>query len=62
MEDSQVLYEAGAPIDRVYFPQSAVISIVQLMEEGSAAEIGMVGCEGLSGIDARYKSRFGLVN
>ncbi|MBV8066343.1 MAG: Crp/Fnr family transcriptional regulator [Candidatus Eremiobacteraeota bacterium] len=52
MEDSQVLYEAGAPIDRVYFPQSAVISIVQLMQEGSAAEIGMVGCEGVSGVES----------
>jgi CRP-like cAMP-binding protein len=47
-----VLYEAGAQIDRVYFPESAVISIVQMMREGTAAEIGLVGREGFCGLDA----------
>lgn len=50
--DSQVLYEAGQRIDRIYFPESAVVSIIQVMEAGNAAEIGMVGPEGVAGIDA----------
>ncbi|HZV77886.1 MAG TPA: Crp/Fnr family transcriptional regulator [Candidatus Babeliales bacterium] len=50
--DSQVLYEAGGPIDRLYFPESAVVSIVQMMEAGAAAEIGMIGPEGVTGLDA----------
>ncbi|MGA8574765.1 MAG: Crp/Fnr family transcriptional regulator [Candidatus Cybelea sp.] len=50
--DGEVLYEAGSRIERVYFPLSAVVSILQVMEEGAAAEVGMVGCEGIAGLDA----------
>lgn len=49
--DGHVLYEAGAAMDRVYFPESAVVSIVQVMREGTMAEIGMVGREGFCGLD-----------
>lgn len=38
-------------MDRVYFPDSAVVSIVQVMQDGSMAEIGMVGREGFCGLD-----------
>ncbi|HXO17106.1 MAG TPA: Crp/Fnr family transcriptional regulator, partial [Candidatus Dormibacteraeota bacterium] len=31
---------------------TAVVSIVQMMQEGSAAEVGMVGFEGVSGLEA----------
>lgn len=51
IENGVVLYEPGTRIGRVYFPQSAVVSIVQIMQEGTAAEIGLVGREGVSGID-----------
>jgi CRP-like cAMP-binding protein len=51
LQDGQILYEPGAEIDCVYFPESAVISIIQLMEEGTAAEIGMIGREGVGGLD-----------
>jgi|SRR5579883_195831 len=52
LADGQVLCESGAEIRRVYFPGNAVISIVQIMREGSAAEIGMIGREGACGLDA----------
>lgn len=55
--DGGVLYEPGAPIDRVYFPIDSVVSIVQVMEEGAAAEVGMVGPEGVSGLDALLRDR-----
>lgn len=51
LADGEVLYDAGAPIDRVYFPESAVVSIVQVMREGAMAEIGMVGREGFCGLN-----------
>jgi CRP-like cAMP-binding protein len=51
-DDGQVLYEAKGRIERVYFPLSAVISIIQVMEEGNVAEVGMVGREGIAGLDA----------
>lgn len=50
--DGFVLYEAGNPIDRLYFPLSSVVSIIQVMREGAVAEVGMVGREGVAGLDA----------
>jgi CRP-like cAMP-binding protein len=45
-----VLYEAGEPIDHVHFPTTAIVSLLYVMEDGSSAEIAVVGREGLVGI------------
>ncbi len=45
-----VLYESGEQMDYVYFPTTAIISLLYIMENGSTAEIGLVGNEGLVGI------------
>ncbi len=50
--DGHVLYEAGAKIERLFFPLSSVVSIIQVMQDGSAAEVGMAGREGVAGLDA----------
>lgn len=52
LADGTVIYEPGSRIDRVYFPLTGVISIIQMMQEGTAAEVGMVGLEGVSGLEA----------
>ena len=44
------LYEAGAPFEQVYFPVSGVASLVKLMTDGSAAEVGTIGNEGVVGV------------
>jgi CRP-like cAMP-binding protein len=44
------LYEPGEPIEWVYFPTSGVISMVSTTVEGSAAEVGTIGNEGMLGI------------
>ncbi|WP_292792219.1 Crp/Fnr family transcriptional regulator [Nostoc sp. NMS7] len=46
----QILYEAGEPITQVYFPDKSMVSIVTTMEDGSMAEVGVVGNEGMVGI------------
>jgi CRP-like cAMP-binding protein len=46
----QVLYESGEKMDYVYFPTTAIISLLYIMENGSTAEIGVVGKDGLVGI------------
>lgn len=46
----EVLYESGEKIDYVYFPTTAIISLLYIMENGSTAEIGVVGNDGLVGI------------
>ena len=46
----QVLYESGATLEQVYFPSSAIVSLLYVMENGAAAEIAVVGFEGIVGI------------
>ena len=49
-EYRQSLYEANQDISFVYFPIEGVASLVSAMEDGSAAEIGTVGNEGMVGL------------
>ena len=44
------LYEANRPIEWVYFPTSGVVSVVITMKNGSAAEVGTIGNEGMVGL------------
>ena len=46
----EVIYESGEQLEYVYFPTSAIISLLYIMENGSTAEIGMTGNDGLVGI------------
>jgi len=45
-----VLYEPGKRMAHVYFPTTAIVSLLFVMENGSSAEIAVVGFEGLVGI------------
>jgi CRP-like cAMP-binding protein len=45
-----VLYESGARMRHVYFPTTAIISLLYVMESGASAEIAIVGNEGILGI------------
>jgi CRP-like cAMP-binding protein len=45
-----VLYESGATLSHVYFPTTAIVSLLYVMENGASAEIAVVGNEGLVGI------------
>ncbi len=44
------VYEADAQIRHLYFPTEGIISLLQVMENGSSAEIAVVGNEGVVGI------------
>ena len=46
----EVLAPAGVPFTAVYFPTSAVASVISRMKDGSAAEVGTVGNEGAVGV------------
>ncbi|MEO3713191.1 Crp/Fnr family transcriptional regulator [Roseateles flavus] len=46
----QVLYESGRPQTHVYFPTTAIVSLLYVMEDGASAEIAVVGCEGVVGV------------
>ncbi len=44
------LCEANKPIEFVYFPITGVASLVNTMADGSAAEVGTIGNEGMVGL------------
>jgi CRP-like cAMP-binding protein len=46
----KVLYESGATLLYVYFPTSAIVSLLYVMEDGASAEIAVVGYEGIVGV------------
>ncbi len=45
-----VLYESGKTLSHVYFPTTAIVSLLYVMENGASAEIAVVGNEGLVGV------------
>ncbi|WP_309682447.1 Crp/Fnr family transcriptional regulator [Polaromonas sp.] len=45
-----VLYEAGGTMQYVYFPTTAIVSLLYVMENGASGEIAVVGSEGLVGV------------
>jgi CRP-like cAMP-binding protein len=52
-----LVYEADGSIDQVYFPQTAVFSMLATMEDGRTVEVGPVGNEGLVGIRVALGSK-----
>jgi CRP-like cAMP-binding protein len=46
----QVLYESGATLEHVYFPTTAIVSLLYVMKNGNSAEIAVVGREGMVGV------------
>jgi CRP-like cAMP-binding protein len=46
----QVIYESGEPQGYVYFPSSALVSLLYVLGNGSTAEIAIVGNEGALGV------------
>ena len=46
----RVLYESGTTEHYVYFPSSAIVSLLYVMKNGDSAEIAVVGNEGMVGI------------
>jgi CRP-like cAMP-binding protein len=50
LEQRQVLFDAEEPIRHVYFPETAVVSVVSMLREGGVVEVGTTGCEGMAGL------------
>ncbi|PXX45934.1 Crp/Fnr family transcriptional regulator [Aquitalea magnusonii] len=46
----KTLYESGHALSHVYFPVTAIVSLLYVMENGDSAEIAVVGNEGIVGI------------
>jgi len=46
----EVLYKAHAPIRHVYFPKDCFVSMLTSVDNGWAAEVGLIGSEGMIGL------------
>ncbi len=55
-----VLFEAGATVDRVYFPSGSIISLVVTLSTGEMIEAAMVGKDGVVGASAALNGKVSL--
>jgi CRP-like cAMP-binding protein len=46
----ETLYEPGRQLQHVFFPTTAIVSLLYIMESGASAEMARVGNEGILGI------------
>jgi CRP-like cAMP-binding protein len=46
----QVVYEPGSRLEHVYFPTRALVSLLHVLQDGSMAEIAVIGREGVVGV------------
>ena len=46
----EVVYESGIQMHHVFFPTTAIVSLLYVLEDGASAEIAIVGNEGIVGV------------
>ena len=51
---TKLLYSPQEKIEYVYFPETAVISIVTMLSDGKGVEAGIIGSEGMAGAFAAF--------
>ena len=61
LEQHQVLFEAGHSVDQVYFPTSAIVSLVIGLSTGEMVETAMVGNDGAVGVSAALNDRISTI-
>lgn len=50
LDRRDALHEPGKPMKYVYFPETAMVSLLTVMKDGAQTEIASVGCEGVVGL------------
>lgn len=67
LKKEQFLYQEEDPLDFVYFPETAVVSELKMLEDGRTVEIAVTGKEGAVGLpslfsDSHFASNFTQVS
>ena len=57
LNKNTILYDAGADVQKAYFVQNGLVSLVSITEDSENVEAGIIGCEGLVGIPAILRCR-----
>jgi hypothetical protein len=52
-----ILYETDETIRYIYFPHDIIVSLVDVMEDGSSAEMTVFGCEAVIGLISAVVTR-----
>ena len=52
LSEGQIVYRPNEPIDHIYFPHSATISVVAITSGGERHEIAVIGDDGVAGLAA----------
>lgn len=52
----ELVYDSHAPLHQVYFPTSAVFSIIKVMKNGAPVETEAIGREGMVGVEAIFEA------
>jgi len=52
----QYLYQQDDKIDNIIFPESAVVSEFQILEDGRMIEVGVIGSEGAVGVASAFSA------
>lgn len=50
LQPGQVMSDSGQTLTHAYFPTTAIVSLVYVMENGDSAEIAVIGNDGVVGI------------
>lgn len=56
-EPRKLIYDINKPINRVYFPEEGVCSVVTVLNDGRQLEIATVGYEGMVGLPAFFGAK-----
>ena len=56
-EQGSILQEASEPIERIFFPQSGMISLLVVTQDGSGIEAATIGREGSAGLQSGLGTR-----
>jgi len=60
LEQGQIIYSAGDSVNAVYFPSTAVVSLVVELSDGGMIEAAMVGRDGVVGAISALDGRISL--
>jgi hypothetical protein len=52
LNNGEVLHDADETVESVYFPNSAIVSLIAEDASGQSVEVGLVGFEGVVGVSA----------
>ncbi|HEX5804298.1 MAG TPA: Crp/Fnr family transcriptional regulator [Azospira sp.] len=50
LPQGRILHESGDRLSHVYFPTSAIVSLVYVVEDGGSTEVALIGNDGMVGI------------